>query len=183
MTKHNSWLIFEPKKGENLQSHNTYYERIEKSNHNVPKEVIHQWIFPHYNEPNSSKNYSWIDLKTIKFELVEKPTSFFEELNVINDNIQMVNEYPMDKFAHWHRKFWKDNGTWETPPIVIDVNSFLEDKPETSEMKGNYQLIEGHNRLGTLKLLIRDGRISISDNHKVWILSKDANMIAQTPLL
>lgn len=171
MNKHKSWLIFQPEEGENLKTHDSYYKRLAKANCDIPKDIIHQWIFPHYNEPNSNKNYSWINLESVKFELIDKPTSFFEELNIINDNEEMVNQYPMNKFAYWHRDFWKKNATWETPPIVIDVNSFLENKPKTSEMEGDFQLVEGHNRLGTLKLLIKDGRIPISENHKVWILS------------
>ena len=172
MTKHKSWLIFEPKKGEDLKNNDTYYERIIAANSEIPKEIVHQWIFPHYNDANSCKNYSWIDLDSVEFNLVEKPTEFFEELNIINDNEEMVNNYSVDKFASWHRRFWKENGTWETSPIIINVNSFADGKPKTAELEGNYQLVEGHNRLGTLKLLIRDGRIPVAKTHKVWVLSK-----------
>jgi hypothetical protein len=172
MSKHESWLIFEPKEGENLKTNECYYERLEKARCEIPKDIIHQWIFPHFNEPNSNKNYSWINLDTAKFELVYRPISFFEELNIIKVNEKMVNDYSMNNLPYWHRDFWKKNATWETPPIVIEVNSFAKSKPVSSEIEGDYQLVEGHNRLGTLKLLLKDDRIPISEKHKVWILSK-----------
>lgn len=172
MCIHESWIGLQPEENENLGNSSSYYERILKLNYDIPKEVIHQWIFPHFNEPNSKKNYSWINLNDMKFTLEERPTEFFENLTVIKDNLEMVNEYPMNKFAVWHRSFWKKNGTWEIPPIVIDVNSFINGKPETAEITGTYQLVEGHNRLGTLKLVIRDGRIPVAKSHKVWLMTK-----------
>ncbi|AUC79300.1 hypothetical protein CW736_07835 [Nonlabens sp. MB-3u-79] len=168
---HKSWKDLEPKVNENLETYDSYYERIEKLNYShIPKEVIHQWIFPLYNDQNSIKNYSWIDLSKVKFDLIEVKTSFFNDLSIIDDNKKMVNEYPINKFALWHRKFWEDNGTWEIPPIIIDVASFINEKPDNSEMNGKYQLIEGHNRLGTLKLLLKDGRIKIVEKHSVWVM-------------
>lgn len=153
MEKNESWKAFKPDGGENLENSECYYERIDKLNScPIPKQVVHQGIFPHYNEPNSVKNYSWIDLNNVVFELREFPTSFFYELNVIEDNKEMVENYSANKFAPWHRNYWRKNGTWEVPPIIIDVNTFKEEKPNESELNGEYQLVEGHNRLGTLTM-------------------------------
>lgn len=173
MAIHKSWKKFQPNVGENLGNYKSYYDRISQYLDDVPKEVVHQWIFPHFNETNSIKNYGWLDLDQIEFNLVTKPTSFFTELNIIDDNEEMVNNYAIKDFAVWHRKYWRDNGTWEVPLIVIDVKSFDEGEiPEESEFHGCYQLVEGHNRLGTLKLLQRDGSITIAESHNVWVISK-----------
>lgn len=171
MYRHESWFKYEPQSGENLENHKSYYERLTTLKCEIPREIIHQWIFPHYNNANSQKNYSWIDLESVRFELKEYATSFFEDLNIIEDNREMVNKYSIYDFPFWHRRFWANNGTWETPPIVINVNLFINEKPVEAELNGNFQLVEGHNRLGTLKLSKRDGRF-VSDFHKVWILTK-----------
>jgi hypothetical protein len=168
MDRHKSWERFKPNENENLNNCKNYYNRIGELI--IPEEVIHQWIFPHFYEPNSVKNYSWIDLDNVKFELKEFSISFFESLNIIEENKDMVKNYPANKFAIWHRKFWIENGTWEIPPIVIDVESFT-DKPDESELNGTMQLVEGHNRMGTLFLLLKTKKIDIADTHKVWMMS------------
>lgn len=170
---HESWDKFKPLDGEHLGNSASYYGRVSQYFNNVPKDIIHQWIFPHFNEPNSVKNYGWLNFDQIQFKLISEPTNFFTELSIIDDNEEMVNNYEVKDFASWHRKYWRDNGTWEVPPIVIDVESFYEDEiPEESELNGSYQLVEGHNRLGTLKLLQRDGRIKVAEHHKVWVVSR-----------
>lgn len=175
MSHHNSWKRYEPK-GEGIKEIDSYYSRVSKSSKgNIPKEVLHQWILPHYNEPNSVKNYSWIDLDQVSFEMIELTLSEIKSIEVIEVNESMVKEYPVNQFAVWHRSFWKNNGTWEVPPILIDSQSFLDDKPETSEIEGQCQLIEGHNRLGTLLLLERDGVIDVLDSHKFFLMTRNAD--------
>ena len=46
--------------------------------------------------------------------------------------------------------YWKENGTWKTPPIILDVDSLIEEPPSWSEIVRPYQLVEGHTRLGHL---------------------------------
>jgi hypothetical protein len=158
-----------------LETYASYYERISKFDYShIHREVIHQWIFPHFNESNSIKNYAWIDLSKVKFDCIEFPISFFQKLNIIKDYEKMITEYTIYKIKPWNKQFWKTNGTWEVPPIIIDVKSFSHNKPAEAELNGCYQLVEGHNRLGALLSLSKTSQVEILPNHFVYLLCYDS---------
>jgi hypothetical protein len=171
MSRHKSWESYDPKE-ERISDIESYYSRVSKNTiGNITKEVLYQWILPHYNEPNSVKNYSWIDLDKVIFKVIELNLIEIDSIEIIKVNESFVKEYPVNKFASYHRPFWRDNGTWEVLPILIDSTSFIKSKPENSEIKGQFQLIEGHNRLGTLLLLEREGKIKVLDSHKFYLMT------------
>jgi hypothetical protein len=179
---HKSWKDLKPHKDEdgNIECFDDYYSRIKNKLgcENFPLEVFEQWIHPHHNNDETLKNYSWIDFENIQFELVEWEFDSLKDLHIIDDYREYVESKSTYKdlrsFTCVDRdlKFWEEKGTWRTPPIIIDVKAFLKDNPKWSELEKDYQLVEGHSRLGYLKSIKRIDETIIAKKHKVFLLKK-----------
>ncbi len=141
---------------------------------NIPLEVIEQWLYPLYQDLNTTLNYGWIDYRNSIFEITEFCSESILNLAVIQnyknyvsgrsgvDDIYGYISDPADKTS------WEKDQTWRVPPIVIDVNSF--DKiPKHADIKSPFQLIEGHSRLAYFTSLVRQGFIQ-RDKHKIYLL-------------
>lgn len=179
---HKSWEDLNPRKDEdgNIELFEDYYSRIKNKIgfKNFPLEVFEQWIHPHYNNDETLKNYSWIDFENIQFELVEWEFNSLKDLNIIED----YREYVESKSSYKDLKsftcedkdlkFWEEKGTWRIPPIILDVNSFLKDKPKWSELEKSYQLVEGHSRFGYLQSIKKIDKTIIALKHKVFLMKK-----------
>jgi hypothetical protein len=69
-------------------------------------------------------------------------------------------------------KFWKEHGTWRVPIVILDCGS-LKSIPKYAEIKGRYQLIEGHTRLGYAKALMKMALVGsgkIAESHEIFLL-------------
>ena len=72
-------------------------------------------------------------------------------------------------------EYWKENGTWRTPPIIIDIKSVCSKIPDWSGLRTNYQLVEGHSRLTYLHSVKRISELSKSkfaSKHKIYLMIK-----------
>ena len=149
------------------------FERL-KIQFNIPLEVIEQWLYPLYYDPNSVNNYGWIDYSKYSFVKNKLSIKTFESLNVIKKYESYVQvraaSKPFSDFmcTYGDKEYWKEHSTWRVPPIVIDVRS-LKNIPEYSEISGQLQLIEGHSRLGYLLAMHRTGMLK-RKQHEVYIL-------------
>ena len=146
----------------------------------IPLDVISQWIYPHYYNSNTVKNYGWIDYRESTFS-----TAFFDIEDLVSLNV--IEEYrsyvkmreqsePFKEFMciAEDKECWGSRGTWRIPPIIIDVDSFSK-PPHYSELTGRFQLIEGHSRLGYLLAMKRAGVLR-KQEHKVYLLSGNAGV-------
>lgn len=63
---------------------------------------------------------------------------------------------------------WNQRGTWRTPPWVLDTSTLK--KNERHPDLRPLMLIEGHTRLGTLRLFKKNelGR----DQHQIWVVRR-----------
>lgn len=174
-----SWKTLKPLKNFNQlkdtdESERQCYERL-SDRFNIPFDVISQWIYPHYFNRHTVNNYGWIDYSNCHFHEVNLEVSILTNLHVIKDFQPYVTSResakPFDDFCcmSQDKAHWESRGTWRIPPIVLDVDSLM-GIPSYSEIRGPFQLIEGHSRLGYFLALKRAGILSVTE-HKVYLLS------------
>ncbi len=150
-----------------------YCKRVDDIIH-VPIAVADQWLYCHYYNADTVDNYGWINYEQSIFELGMMGTEDIVNLNVIDAYQHYVLEKreadPFDSFSciSMDMQNWIQEGTWRVPPIVIDVQSFPE-LPAQADIKGPFQLVEGHTRLGYLLSLYRTGK-HLKHKHEVYIL-------------
>jgi hypothetical protein len=74
--------------------------------------------------------------------------------------------------------YWKTNGTWRVPPIILDVNS-VSIIPAYSKISEAYQLVEGHSRLGYLLALANfceKTKCRLADNHEIFLMRLEGSI-------
>lgn len=178
-----TWADLKPNEDSNgnFEWFDDYYERIKNKIEfkDFPKEVVEQWIHPLYNNHQTIRNYAWMNYEYIGFELIEWEYQQLEELYVIKDfreYVELRASYSeIDQFCCIDKDidFWKTNGTWRIPPIILDTNSINIEIPKWSEISHKFQLVEGHSRLGYLKSIKRInelGNVKIANKHKVYLM-------------
>ena len=173
------WLELKPHRDFNKlriddESIDEYYKRIEEAGFHIPLSVIEQWLYPHYSNPNTTKNYSWINHKSSIFVETSLSVSELKGMYIIEEYRPYVKRRsqarPFDEFMCIPKdlEHWKLNNTWRIPPIVMDMSSFT-DIPSYVESGKRLQLIEGHSRLGYLLALNNAKQLKVQ-NHKVFLL-------------
>ena len=133
---------------ENDETPLEHYTRL-KDRFNIPLEVIEQWFYPHYYNVDFVNNYGWLNFDNIAFELIDMSIKQIMNLEIFSSFESWVrsceSREAFEEFTciEKDKNFWIKNKTWRIPPIVIDVST-LNNIPEYSEIKGMYQIVEGH---------------------------------------
>lgn len=117
--------------------------------------------------------YGHIDLKTIKWKLVNLPIESLLEVRhatyygMLNEEVEA---YPfrggIDFYGPEIASYWRTYGTWLEPPFFIE-RSIIE-----SNASG-LQLIEGHTRLGALLGEFNHQSITLAKTHKVFLAHRN----------
>ena len=164
---------FEPE--ETLES---YLEMWPDKLDNIPKCVIEQWCYRH----NEIFIESW--------EKYHPENWTFELVDFVNNEIMQIDhldgeldhyDYVGEKFISqpstrgFLANYMLENGTFPQPIIVaVDGGNIEHPRSHPGEhMKEPYHLIEGHNRLGILRTMIRK-KIETSQSHKIWLMRFNA---------
>lgn len=167
-----SWKELRPDGGRFGENVEEYVARISPV-FNVPLEVAEQWLYTHYENEHVVANYAWIDYRKVGFECVDLPGSVISQLNVIEAFSAFVRErssprgYDELSCLKEDVDHWRAHGTWRTPPVVLDVRS-LGSIPAYTDIRGPYQLVEGHTRLGNFFALGHAQRPSAT--HRVYLV-------------
>lgn len=139
----------------------------------APDSVIRQFYLDHRNNSSFIEYYGDINLYTIEWTLVDVLTEdllaignaatypdFIEE---ISNNAMLYNKEgdividSRDDVIQW----WKNHGTWKTPPIFLDGTKL---KKPTKKL----HLVEGHTRLGNLKGIFTEKVFKLANFHKIY---------------
>lgn len=172
----NSFLELKRLTNESFQD---YLIRIRKNNafNHIPDEVLEQWMYPHFNQSFTIKNYSSINFYEVRFSLVELTTNQINKLTILNkfsSYVDMKSKHKsFESFSYLNPRdlnYWKNNKTWATPPIIIKPVDFPELDNTNIKTKKNHHLIEGHNRLGYFKSI--NSFSKLADTHKVFLIRK-----------
>lgn len=182
-----TWLDLKPNEDNdgNQEWFEEYYERIKlkRDYRHIPKDVFEQWIHPHHKNEETLINYAWIDLSEIEFVKCKWDISQFLDINIIEDyQDYFVSRSSLSDFNQFcctdsDLNYWKKNGTWRVPPIVLDVNSLRNPKPVESELHAPFQLVEGHSRLGYLNSVKRISKLNkgnIAPEHYIFLMRQKA---------
>ena len=180
-----SWKALKPRKDQygNIEAFDVYYERIKlkcEFSH-IPREVFEQWIWAHHDRIESITNYGWLDYENIEFKLCNWSNSQLKNIYVIENyrdcykNRASYNDF--DSFCCTSKDLeqWKDNGTWRTPPIIIDTDS-IKKIPNRCELVAPYQLVEGHSRLGYLQSMFtidKLGKGKVAERHEIYLMREN----------
>lgn len=179
-----SWLNLKPNQDNegNPENYPEYIERIRKSYTEftqIPDAVFEQWLWAHHNNYETLRNYAWINYEDVEFALCNWTNEQLLNINVISEYNDYVNGRARctktDDFCcnDDDLNYWINKGTWQMPPVILDVSSIKEETPTWSEIKSPFQLIEGHSRLGYLKSMInleKEGTVRLASSHLVYIM-------------
>ncbi|MFH6958519.1 hypothetical protein ACHRV1_14045 [Flavobacterium aquidurense] len=178
-----SWLDLEPLTIEygNIEYFEDFYERIKLKPEfsHIPKKVFKQWLWTHHDKEESIANYGWLNYETIEFELCSWSSEKLTDIYVIEPYREYYeNRASYDDLSDFcctkrDLKQWKKEGTWNTPPIILDINSLSEAIPDWCELVAPYQLVEGHSRLGYLQSMFtidKLGKEKGAKNHEIYLM-------------
>ncbi|OJY94847.1 MAG: hypothetical protein BGP13_14355 [Sphingobacteriales bacterium 40-81] len=174
---HNIWKLLQPfGKEQQREPFTEYMVRIrnDKRFDHIPSEVFEQWIYPHHGNEYTCRNYGWLDYR---FVLIERQSWSTDQLM----GIHIFSEYRLSFTGRdWPLKeisaleedeeWWKKNGTWRVPPIIIDVNKFMMDAPQSAELTGPFQLVEGHTRYRNFRILMSNNEF-VAPSHEVFVIT------------
>lgn len=179
-TSSKSWRALRPRKNFNCPDSNDeteseYVARL-KPKYDIPLEVAEQWLYIHYENSHTIQNYSWMDFNKLRFVRAELDEKTIFQLNVIDEYQDLVSERSenrdYDDFVCIPKDvdFWRVKSTWRVPPIVLDVESLPSLPPVTADIRGPYQLVEGHCRLGNF-LALKAAEKLMDRKHTVYLLT------------
>ena len=177
-----SWLELKPQKiindlKEDFEEYYQCLQQNEKLQH-IPKEVLEHWIYDQYYSERTIRHYAWLNFYQIKFEKVKWPTKRFVGIEIIDSYHEYVQfKSELGKISDFqYDYYWKKNGTWFIPPIVLDVSSLKQKIPRISGIKGPFQFVDGHTRLGYLYALIniaRKKKTNLDDSHWIYLMQQE----------
>lgn len=182
---HHSWTLMNPNENEKYEEFKfeEYYERMKKIKklQHIPKIIFEQWIYYLHYDPNTLKNYAWMNFENIVFELCEWGFDNLSKINVVDEFKEYVNLRAIysgfEKFCCTIEdlEYWKKKGTWRIPPIILDINSLTAEIPVWCDLKPPFQLVEGHSRMGYLFSMKRISDLNkgvISSKHKIFLMKE-----------
>lgn len=180
--KSKSWKDLKPLKGKygNIEFFEDYYERIKPKAEfsHIPSEVFKQWLWAHHDKRESILNYGWLNYENIEFQLCNWTNEQLKNIYVIENykdyykNRSSYNNFDSFCCTPKDLKHWKDEGTWRTPPIILDIQS-LGEIPNHCELISPYQLVEGHSRLGYLQSMFKIdslGKGNVAETHEIYLM-------------
>jgi len=175
-----SWKALTPKKNpdsfsELNESIDEYHMRL-KERFSIPFDVLKQWLYCLFYDRNTVTNYSWLNYDKIEFVLTDLSLDELKTIRIIDNFKGYVEEKakcnPYDQLTctEKDKEYWRNFGTWKTPPIILDIDSLnIDNKPEYSDIQGILQLVEGHTRLGYL-YAIANYKLPLKKQHKVYLM-------------
>ena len=155
----------------------TYFERVGPEFPNIPKDAFSEWLYMFWHEDHIQKLYGYLDIKALVF--IQETWSLGQCLSIQwYDRFKRVssveNDWSVEHFQRQYRGWegdvvpsWIEKGTWFSPIWVLDTTTFGE-KVLHQKIKKPLMLIEGHSRLGTLRLFAKNDMAG--PEHRVWVV-------------
>lgn len=175
-----SWKALKPNKNFNRISDSDeslcdYHLRL-NSRFNIPIEVLEQWLYNLYYDKRSVNNYGWMDFDRIEFVKTEMSFKKLSQVRVVENFKNYVEErskyktYDELPCIERDKRYWIDNDFWRTPPIILNVSTLPKNEiHHYSDIGAEYQLVEGHSRLGHLYSLHNCGLLK-KKKHFVYLM-------------
>lgn len=170
---HATWKALRPKRNfdtycESDESVEDYAKRI-----GVPLELAEQWLYGLFYWSHVTDNYGWIDYSTVEFVRERWTVRQILELQTVFPSYveEVAADTPLEQFGGRPEDLdnWRKLGTWRVPPVALDLEG-LGVPPPWSEVRGRFQLIEGHTRLGRLLSLARYEPDRLAEEHDIFLV-------------
>lgn len=152
-------------------SKESYIGRIASLVPNIPKEILIQWFYDHFD--SVKQRYSWLNISTLNFKIeVWSKEAIFNNIKPWNGAAveSWTNQFMVNSEADTNSLilYMKNNKTWPVPPIILDndINLIMPNGDEIAR----YELIEGHHRYAYFKGLYLSKNINVLKEHKLWML-------------
>jgi hypothetical protein len=135
----------------------------------MPDNVLEQFVLDHGLDLAFQREYATLDIHQLSWILMDLPTGqIVASSSKFNDFVTDVavsvmtcfSDKPHPPSVHpqsW--QIWIESGTWLRPPVFLD--SALEGRP-------GLHLVEGHERVGTLKGLL-ETPLTTQNTHPCWV--------------
>lgn len=158
------------------ESLESYLDRWPAELGNVPDDVIEHWFYRHNEQvPELCKVYdfgSWnFELQTFDNEKIQEIRHFEDELEKLDATGDRLMAEGMPGYDT--AEYMLENGTFPCPIIVAYMaGGHCHHKGMGDEtMLEPYHLVEGHRRLGFLRVMIRSDHPSLQEAHSVWVVT------------
>lgn len=156
-----------------------YSQRIQQNRRlkHIPQEVLQHWIHDQYDFDLTIKNYAWLNFYKMEFEKIKWSIENFTGINLVEFYRNYIREKSelkrIEDFCF--SEYWVTNGTWQVPPVILDVETLKNRIPLWSKIKGPFQYVDGHTRLGYLYALINISRIektNLAKKHWIYLMQQ-----------
>ncbi len=153
-----------------------YLRRVRPLLPAFPDEVLVEWFLRH---GVHAHEYAWLGYRGF---------SFAREVWVTRRILEHVKSWPeeddpLDGYAEsflaeesirsgWLGSYMTREGTWPTPPVVLD-NRVGFQTPSGTRLGQPFNLLEGHRRAGYLRALARSSKSAVQEQHALWIVTAD----------
>jgi hypothetical protein len=137
--------------------------------------VLEQWIYLHHQNDQTLQNYAWLDFKKITFEIAQWDIQQLLKLNLVPmfENMRIGYDSPFERLPASEAPYWQANGTWQVPPIILDVATLPHSRPKKAELHGPFQLVEGHSRFRNL-LISEYQQLYLTSHHRIYLMKSVA---------
>lgn len=139
----------------------TYYKRFPQELSNVPRCVVENWIYRHWQ--CFQEDWFWLDLSKCSFKKVTYNNDEISNIDHVGDWLNTLDFWGDELFKDKTRqentylgKFMLETGTTPAPIIVAkNAHNIKDPRGSKMNMKVPFQLIEGHMRLAYLRGMIK----------------------------
>lgn len=157
------------------ESFDSYYSRWPPELSSIPKSVVEDWIYRHWNcfqdRWISLAPHTWTYRKSSfnndQILTIDHVLTWISELDA--EGVEFVTGAPRSQCSVG--RFMLSEGTFPVPIIVAEEASHVVcPRGGGAHMKAPLQLIEGHTRLACLRGMINAGHQNVKNNHQVWLV-------------
>jgi len=154
------------------ESEEDYIQRMRPLLPEWPDEVLIEWLYRHN---TGCDRYAHLGFENFRFRNEEWEADDIPGKEAFwdpkfCDNFKDVERRSEITFPEdWLARYMIENGTWNTPPVILENVDGSIAFSETEMMKSPYHLLEGHRRLSFLNGLKEIGKAL--ENHAVWVVT------------
>jgi hypothetical protein len=153
-----------------------YMQRVAPDFPNIPRAAFEEWLYSFWPR-HISDLYGRIDFRALLFDVEEWSTAqcfdiewykLFNAVQSVEEHWTVEHFYEANRYRPEVQASWRGHGTWRVPPWVLKTATLR--KRERHRDLRPLMLIEGHTRLGTLRLFKKNGLSA--DRHRVWVVRR-----------
>lgn len=134
-----------------------------------PPAALGSWFSEH---PLALETYHPLGLENLRFRLERWTAEAIGGAEILRTGTSLAKlQQDLEVSNRWVRDGMMKNGTWNSPPIVLDVERSIIPVSFTHPLRDKKHLLEGHHRFAMAMLLAENGD---PIEHDFWIVTVEA---------